>query len=106
MFCKLQNDHQELVTEFCPGGKKEEKSKGTKFEVEEPTPNPRVELLYTYLMAWFIMYFPSLMTSPPKDNNGVHSFNDMKDVIGGPLYARNSYDYTQSLELPHLPIFF
>ena len=26
------------------------------------TPNPRVELPYTYLMAWYIMYCPSLMT--------------------------------------------
>jgi len=27
------------------------------------TPNPRVELPYTYLMAWNVMYCPSLMTT-------------------------------------------
>ena len=27
------------------------------------TPNPRVELLYTYLMAWYVMHCPSLMTT-------------------------------------------
>ena len=25
------------------------------------TPNPRIELPYTYLMAWYVMHFPSLM---------------------------------------------
>ena len=28
------------------------------------TPNPRVELPYTYLMAWFVMHCPSLMSAP------------------------------------------
>ena len=28
-------------------------------------PNPRVELPYTYLMAWYVMHCPSLMTSVP-----------------------------------------
>jgi len=27
------------------------------------TPSPRVELPYTYLMAWYIMHCPSLMTA-------------------------------------------
>ena len=26
------------------------------------TPNPRIELPYTYLMAWYVMHCPSLMT--------------------------------------------
>ena len=26
------------------------------------TPNPRIELPYTYLMAWYVMHYPSLMT--------------------------------------------
>ena len=30
---------------------------------EVKTPNPRVELPYTYLMAWYVMYCPSLMTA-------------------------------------------
>jgi len=27
------------------------------------TPSPRVELPYTYLMTWYVMHFPSLMTA-------------------------------------------
>ena len=27
------------------------------------TPSPRVELPYTYLMAWYVMHCPSLMTA-------------------------------------------
>jgi len=29
------------------------------------TPNPRIELPYTYLMAWYVMHCPSLMTAVP-----------------------------------------
>jgi len=29
--------------------------------LEVRTPNPRVELPYTYLMGWYVMYCPSLM---------------------------------------------
>ena len=36
---------------------------------EMKTPNPRIDLPYTYLMAWYVMYCPSLMTlvSPSED---------------------------------------
>lgn len=30
--------------------------------VKRKTPNPRIELPYTYLMAWYVMHYPSLMT--------------------------------------------
>ena len=30
---------------------------------EVKTPNPRVELPYTYLMAWYVKHCPSLMTT-------------------------------------------
>ena len=29
------------------------------------TPNPRIELPYTYLLAWYVMHCPSLMTAVP-----------------------------------------
>ena len=29
------------------------------------TPNPRIELPYTYLMAWYVLYCPPLMTAVP-----------------------------------------
>jgi len=35
----------------------------SKGRLEVRTPNPRVELPYTYLMPWYIMHCPSLMTA-------------------------------------------
>ena len=32
-------------------------------ELKLKTLNPRVELPYTYLMAWYIMHYPSLMST-------------------------------------------
>jgi len=32
-------------------------------EPETKTPNPRVELSYTYLMPWYVMHCPSLMSA-------------------------------------------
>jgi len=32
-------------------------------DLEVKVPNPRVELPYTYLVAWYIMHCPSLMTA-------------------------------------------
>ena len=30
---------------------------------EVKVPNPRIELLYTYFVAWYFMHYPSLMTA-------------------------------------------
>ena len=35
------------------------------------TPNPRIELSYTYLMAWYVMHCPSLMTAVPSSEGFV-----------------------------------
>lgn len=67
---KFQNGLRELATEFCPGGKNKKKSRGTESKVEVSTPNPRVKLFYIYLMAWFVMHCPNLMTLSPKDSSG------------------------------------
>jgi len=32
-------------------------------DLEVKVPNPRVELSYTYLVAWYVMHCPSLMTA-------------------------------------------
>jgi len=32
-------------------------------EPQLKTPNPKVELSYTYLVAWYVMHCPSLMTA-------------------------------------------
>lgn len=50
------------------------------------TPDPRVELLYTYLMAWLVMHYPSLMTSPPENSSGylfiqMHEGCDWKTIL-------------------------
>ena len=37
------------------------------------TPNPRIELPYTYLMAWYVMHCPSLMT-PVSQSDGFVPF--------------------------------
>jgi len=39
---------------------------------EVGTPNPRIELLYTYLMAWYIMHFPSLMIAVSLSEGFIH----------------------------------
>ena len=38
---------------------------------EVKTPNPRIELPYTYLMTWYIMHCPSLMTAVPPSKSFV-----------------------------------
>lgn len=70
MVCKLQNGLLEHTTEFCPGGKKKKKSRGTESEEKMPTPNPRVELPYTYLTSWSVLHCLSLITSSLEDSSG------------------------------------
>ena len=58
----LQSGLITLTINFCHTEKIDEKDEdGTPIR---RTPNPRVELPYTYLMAWFVQHFPTLMTSP------------------------------------------
>lgn len=101
MVCKLQNDLWELAVEFCPGRKKK-KGRGTELEAEMSTSNPRVELLYTYLIVWFVMYCPSLMISSPEDSSGFHSFKNTRDVIGEATTCARFEDCVQLPELLHL----
>jgi len=35
-------------------------------EPKRKTPNPHVELPYTYLVAWYVMYCPALMSTVQK----------------------------------------
>jgi len=64
------------------------------------TPCPRVELPYTYLMAWYVMHYPSLMTAVSasesfapfvqrlKNSNWIHSYMYYirKTVLNGANY--------------------
>lgn len=69
MVSKLQNNLWEHTIEFFQDGKKKKKSKGNDLDDEVLTPNPRAELPYTYLKAWFMMHCPNLMTSRMEDSN-------------------------------------
>lgn len=65
MICSLQNGLRELHTKFY----KVQTVINDKGEVSYKTSNPRVELPYTYLMAWFVLHCPNLMTaSSSKDS--------------------------------------
>ena len=58
MVACLQGGLRVLVDSFCTVPKSEEEA-----TYARDTPNPRVELPYTYLVAWFVMHCPSLMTA-------------------------------------------
>lgn len=65
MVNNLQSELQALSVGFLLG--KKAKGKAMKRSVKESakvkTPNPRMEMPYTYLMAWLVMHCPSLMTA-------------------------------------------
>ena len=60
MVACIQNRLRRLTTAFCQTRVKDDGEGG---EVNW-TPNPKVGLPYTYLMAWFVMHCPSLMNTP------------------------------------------
>lgn len=63
MVYSLQNSSREPHTEF----RKVETHVNDEGEVTYKTPNPRVKLSYTYLIAWFILHYPNLMTTPTSE---------------------------------------
>ena len=57
------------------------------------TPNPRIELPYTYLMAWYVMHYPPLMTAVPSSKGFVPFVQRMENSTWSHYYmffARNS----------------
>lgn len=58
--CRLPNGLHELTIEFCQVKKIIDEQR----EEEIKTPNPRVEMPYTYLIAWLVIHCPKLMTTP------------------------------------------
>ena len=58
----LQSGLRVLTTSFCRT--EEENLVDCDGMPLKKTPVPRVELPYTYLMAWFVLHCPALMTSP------------------------------------------
>ena len=69
MTCCLQHGLRELCLEFIQV--KEIDSEGTKSLV---TPNPRVPLPYTYLMAWYASHCVHLMSAPSATDGGFIPF--------------------------------
>lgn len=59
MACGMQGGLRPLTEELCHVKEIEEKDDSS---VRYKTPTPRVELPYAYLMTWFILHYPSLMT--------------------------------------------
>jgi len=60
MMACIQSGLRHLTTSFCQTRmRKDEEGKEVLW-----TPNPRVGLPYTYLMAWFVLHYPSLMSAP------------------------------------------
>ena len=69
MMARIQSRLRALVKSLCQveaivdsKGRPEVNSEGTP---RVKTPNPRIKLPYTYLMAWYAMHCPSLMTAVP-----------------------------------------
>jgi len=69
MVAGIQSGLRALVKSLCQveaivdsKGRSEVDSKG---RPRVKTSNPRIELPYTYLMAWYAMHCPSLMTAVP-----------------------------------------
>ena len=50
------------------------------------TPNPRVELPYTYLMAWYVMHCPSLMTAVSPSEGFVHFVQKLENLSWSQYY--------------------
>ena len=69
MTAGIQSGLRALTQTFCEAGKAVDSHGKPIVDSEgKPTvkrPNPRVELPYTYLMAWYVMHCPSLMTPVP-----------------------------------------
>lgn len=59
MVCDIQNGLKILTEKLCKVKTVRTRDGSKKYK----TPNPQIELLYTYLMAWFILHCPTLMTS-------------------------------------------
>ena len=69
MVCCIQRGLRALTEAFCrPPTTKQ--GKGTVLPRDRP--NPRIDLPYTYLMAWFALHCPSIIQAGEEPPEGVH----------------------------------
>ena len=97
MVARIQNVLRALVKSLCQveaivdsQGRPAVDSEG---RPEVKTPNPRIELPYTYLMAWYVMHCPPLMTAVPSSKGFVPFVQRMENSIWSHyymFYVRNS----------------
>lgn len=55
----LQRGLRDMITQFLKVEKVKEKDNNLIYKI----PNPQIDQSYAYLMAWFVLYYPELMTS-------------------------------------------
>jgi len=69
MVCGIQRGLRALTEAFClpPATKR---GKGS--ILPHDGPNPRVEMPYTYLMAWFALHCPAIIQPEEEPSEGVH----------------------------------
>jgi len=73
MVCCIQHGLWTLIEEFCREATT--KKEGNELILPHDVPCPRVELPYTYLMAWFALHYPAIIKSgeePPEDAHFTH----------------------------------
>jgi len=64
------------------------------------TPSLRVELLYTYLMTWYVMHCLSLMTTISDSEGFVPFSSDWKPQLVAALHILYPEDYFEWSQLP------
>jgi len=62
MVCSINHGLRTLTAAFCKKGTAKPRTEGgAELQMPRDGPLPRVELPYTYLMAWFVMHCPALI---------------------------------------------
>ena len=78
MVGSLQSGFQALCRSFCNMVADEDREGNVVVspdgEPQMKTPNPHVELPYTYLMTWYIMHCPSLMSAVQSSEDSMPFF--------------------------------
>lgn len=85
MVCDIQNGLRILTERFCKVKEVRAKDGSTRTK----TPNLRIELPYTYFMAWFVLHF-SILISPNHSQTDHNSPMVRMVTMEGSLYGYDS----------------